>query len=65
MILGTWGDIEESESRVICTPVEVESINSAGRDVWVQYDCGKMAAYQGEKYAATVACAENYIKFEK
>ena len=51
MIFGTWGDIEESEFRVICTPVEVESINSAGRDVWVQYDCGKMAACPSEKYA--------------
>ena len=46
---------EEGEYRVICTPMEVKSIVAAGHTVWAQHDCGKMAGFPDEAYAAAGA----------
>lgn len=55
MIFGILKDIKEGEYRVICTPVEVKSIIAAGHEVWAQHDCGKMAGFSDEQYAAAGA----------
>ncbi|HJB57880.1 MAG TPA: alanine dehydrogenase [Candidatus Flavonifractor intestinipullorum] len=55
MIFGILKDIKEGEYRVICTPMEVKSIVAAGHTVWAQHDCGKMAGFPDEAYAAAGA----------
>lgn len=55
MIFGILKDIKEGEYRVICTPLEVSSIVAAGHDVLAEHDCGKMAGFSDEKYAAAGA----------
>lgn len=55
MIFGVLKDIKEGEYRVICTPVEVRSIIAAGHEVWAQHDCGRMAGFPDEQYAAAGA----------
>ncbi len=50
MIFGVLKDIKRDENRVICTPVEVASIVSAGHTVFVQKDCGKGAGFTDDKY---------------
>lgn len=55
MIFGVLKDIKEGEYRVICTPMEVRSIIAAGHEVWAQHDCGKMAGFPDEQYAAAGA----------
>lgn len=55
MIFGILKDIKEGEYRVICTPIEVRSIVAAGHEVWAQHDCGKMAGFPDEQYAAAGA----------
>ena len=55
MRFGILKDIKEGEYRVICTPVEVKSIVAAGHEVWAQHDCGKMAGFPDEQYAAAGA----------
>ena len=55
MIFGILKDIKEGEFRVICTPVEVKSIVAAGHEVWAQHDCGRMAGFPDEAYAAAGA----------
>ena len=52
MIFGILKDIKEEEFRVICTPMEVHSIRAAGHEVWAQHDCGKLAGFPDEAYAA-------------
>ena len=52
MILGILKDIKEGEYRVIATPREVQSIVAAGHTVLAEHDCGKMAGFPDEKYAA-------------
>ena len=55
MIFGILKDIKEEEFRVICTPMEVHSIRAAGHEVWAQHDCGKLAGFSDEAYAAAGA----------
>ena len=55
MIFGILKDIKEDEFRVICTPMEVHSIRAAGHEVWAQHDCGKLAGFSDEAYAAAGA----------
>lgn len=55
MIFGILKDIKEEEFRVICTPMEVHSIRAAGHEVWAQHDCGKLAGFPDEAYAAAGA----------
>ena len=55
MIFGILKDIKEEEFRVICTPMEVHSIRAAGHEVWAQHDCGKLAGFADEAYAAAGA----------
>lgn len=55
MIYGILKDIKEGEYRVISTPMEVKSIIAAGHQVWAQHDCGKMAGFPDEQYAAAGA----------
>ena len=55
MIFGILRDIKEGEHRVICTPMEVRSIVAAGHTVWAQHDCGKLAGFPDEAYAAAGA----------
>lgn len=55
MIFGILKDIKEGEHRVICTPMEVESIVAAGHQVWAQHDCGRLAGFADEAYAAAGA----------
>ncbi|MBP3852641.1 MAG: hypothetical protein J6D36_08855, partial [Erysipelotrichaceae bacterium] len=50
MRFGILKDIKPGEYRVICTPVEVESIVAAGHEVWAQKDCGKAAGFSNEAY---------------
>ena len=37
---------------MIATPREVQSIVAAGHTVLAEHDCGKMAGFPDEKYAA-------------
>ena len=55
MIFGILKDIKEEEFRVICTPMEVHSIRAAGHEVWAQHDCGRLAGFSDEAYAAAGA----------
>lgn len=55
MTFGILKDIKEGENRVICTPVEVESITAAGYKVLAQHDCGQKAGFSDEKYASAGA----------
>ena len=55
MIFGVLKDIKEGENRVICTPVEIASIVSAGHTVYVQKGAGVGAGFPDEKYAAAGA----------
>ena len=55
MIFGILKDIKEEEFRVICTPMEVHSMRAAGHEVWAQHDCGKLAGFSDEAYAAAGA----------
>ena len=55
MIFGVLKDIKEGENRVICTPVEVATIVSAGHTVYVQKGAGAGAGFPDEKYAAAGA----------
>ena len=55
MILGILKDIKEGEYRVIATPREVQSIVAAGHTVLAEHDCGRMAGFPDEKYAAAGA----------
>ena len=55
MVFGILRDIKEGEYRVICTPMEVKSILAAGHKVWAQHDCGGMAGFPDEQYAAAGA----------
>ena len=50
MVFGVLKDIKRDENRVICTPLEVASIVSAGHNVFVQKDCGKGAGFSDDKY---------------
>ncbi len=55
MVFGILKDIKAGESRVICTPIEVASIVSAGHTVLAQSGCGIGAGFADEKYAAAGA----------
>ena len=55
MIIGILKDIKEGEYRVIATPNEVQSIVAAGHTVLAEHDCGRMAGFPDEKYAAAGA----------
>ena len=50
MIFGILKDIKVGENRVICTPVEVASIVSAGHMVLVQEGAGIGAGFSDEAY---------------
>ena len=50
MIFGVLRDIKEGENRVICTPVEVASVVSAGHTALVQKGAGERAGFPDEKY---------------
>ncbi len=51
MILGILKDIKQGENRVICTPLEVEAIISAGHTVIAQKGCGEGAGFDDEGYS--------------
>ena len=55
MTFGILKDIKEGEYRVILTPLEVSSIAAAGHKVYAEKDCGKMAGFSNEAYAAAGA----------
>ncbi|MBQ5777967.1 MAG: alanine dehydrogenase [Oscillospiraceae bacterium] len=55
MVFGVLKDIKEGENRVICTPVEVASIVSAGHTVLVRKGAGERAGFPDEKYLAVGA----------
>lgn len=50
MIFGVLKENKVGEYRVICTPLEVASIVSAGHEVYVQKDCGVASGFSNEKY---------------
>ena len=50
MIFGVLKENKAGEYRVICTPLEVTSIVSAGHEVYVQKDCGVASGFSNEKY---------------
>ena len=50
MLFGVLKDIKEGENRVICTPVEVKSIVSAGHKVLVQKGAGVGAGFSDAAY---------------
>ncbi len=51
MVFGVLKDIKEGENRVICTPLEVASIVSAGHSVMVQKGAGIGSGFADESYA--------------
>lgn len=55
MIYGILKENKEGEYRVISTPAEVRSIVAAGHQVLAQHDCGAMAGFPDEAYAAAGA----------
>lgn len=59
MTFGILKDIKEGEYRVILTPLEVSSIAAAGHQVYAEKDCGKMAGFPNEAYAAAGAVILN------
>lgn len=50
MVFGVLKDIKVGENRVICTPMEVASIVSAGHTVYVQKGAGIGACFTDEAY---------------
>jgi len=50
MVFGILKDIKSGENRVVITPREVQSIVSAGHEVWAEHDAGKAAGFADEKY---------------
>ncbi len=50
MVFGILKDIKEGEYRVVCTPMEVETIVAAGHKVYAQKNCGAMAGFDDDKY---------------
>lgn len=50
MIFGILKDIKEGENRVVCTPMEVRSIISAGHEVLAQKNCGAGANFTDNQY---------------
>lgn len=55
MVFGVLKDIKIGENRVICTPLEVKSITSAGHTVFVEKGAGAKAGFSDEKYVAAGA----------
>lgn len=55
MILGILRETKKGESRVICTPKEVETITSAGHTVYAQRGCGERAGFSDEAYESAGA----------
>jgi len=55
MVFGVLKDIKEGENRVICTPVEIASVKSAGHTVLVQKGAGVGAGFSDVAYAAAGA----------
>ncbi|MDO4418528.1 MAG: NAD(P)-dependent oxidoreductase [Eubacteriales bacterium] len=55
MVFGVLKDIKTGENRVICTPVEVAAIRSAGHEVLVQSGAGAGSGFPDEKYRAVGA----------
>ena len=55
MVFGVLKDIKIGENRVICTPLEVKSITSAGHTVFVEKGAGAKAGFSDEKYIAAGA----------
>lgn len=50
MVFGILKENKVGEYRVICTPLEVSSIVSAGHEVYAQRDCGVASGFSNEKY---------------
>lgn len=51
MVFGVLKDIKAGENRVICTPIEIASVVSAGHTALVQSGAGEGAGFSDESYA--------------
>lgn len=58
MILGIIKDTKQDENRVVCTPLEVSAIISAGHEVLAQKGCGERAGFDDGDYKKAGATLE-------
>ena len=62
MILGILRETKKGESRVICTPKEVETITTAGHTVYAQRGCGERAGFSDEAYESAGALLTDSVQ---